>query len=331
MSKLTVTTVVLCLLISMRANAQSEREAVRTVQLKPVTSLANRTLVRLRDVATFEGFSTATEQQLQSLDLADWNAEDWAILLTKKRIRLRIALAFPDLTNVNIVGPDEIKVVHSKPEDWEPEMLTELRTELATQWNVDLSAVRVRLLQPLPETFNADQEKAGVDRMSAVLPTSVRPGTIRVTFLSYNGSRMVGPTRVMVEAQRFADVVTAAKFIESGVPISKEDIETRWQAVKSIDAQLAPEDIIGKTLRQSMQRGQPFAHRHLRTSAVNRRVVSARDTVRVMARSGSLTVELTNGIALQSGGIGDRIRIQNPDSKKTLVARVVSATEVQVE
>ena len=54
------------------------------------------------------------------------------------------------------------------------------------------------------------------------------------------------------------------------------------------------------------------------------------DRVLIVAQSGGLRIT-TTGEVKNAGKVGDRIRVQNLDSNKTLFARVIDARTVQVD
>jgi flagella basal body P-ring formation protein FlgA len=54
------------------------------------------------------------------------------------------------------------------------------------------------------------------------------------------------------------------------------------------------------------------------------------DVVQLVAESPSLKV-VTRGMAKEKGGLGDRIRVENLSSKKSVYARIVDASTVRVE
>ena len=301
------------------------------IRLRSKTELKWQRVVRLGDVAEVSGYRLADRNLLAELDLSDWSADEDSLTLRKNQIHLRLQLAFPELEAINLLGPDKITVTRGARQNREQQMLSELRSELAGQWGVGEEAVRVRLLQPLRSEKPLDRGSFVYDRISTVVPNPARPGTVRVTFLFYDGDRLVKSKRVLVDAQRFADVAIAARPLEKGATIVAEDIQSQWQSIRFAQDYLTQDEVVGKTLRLSVGRGLLLSQRHLVPSGKKSRSVKARDTVKVTTRSGPLMVTMNNGVALQSGAIGDRIRVRNPNSNKILVARIVSPSEVQVE
>ena len=59
-------------------------------------------------------------------------------------------------------------------------------------------------------------------------------------------------------------------------------------------------------------------------------VVRPRDTVRLVARKGGLTVIISAAESLQQGSVGDLIRVRNLQSNRVITGRVASREEVTI-
>lgn len=82
---------------------------------------------------------------------------------------------------------------------------------------------------------------------------------------------------------------------------------------------------LGQALRHDLPPGQPLA-----TGDVVRPVLVARSSaVRMHLDSGEISLS-AQGLALEDGGLGETIRVQNPSSKAVVLATVTSPGEVRV-
>lgn len=100
----------------------------------------------------------------------------------------------------------------------------------------------------------------------------------------------------------------------------REDIGRQpFQPLPTLD------DVVGGTTRK------PLANKEVLTRSVlvARPLVASGDEVVTVARAGGLEVR-GRAIAVQSGGLGDRVIVVNPDSRKRLYARVVADALVEV-
>jgi len=114
--------------------------------------------------------------------------------------------------------------------------------------------------------------------------------------------------------------------LRSGARIQADDIETR-----PIDPLVAnsiytePTDVIGRVLSQSMTTRVPVMPRHLeREWAVN-----ADDTVSIQIVRGGIEIE-SSGIALETGQIGDTIKILIISSGSKLIGQIVQEKKVKI-
>ena len=84
----------------------------------------------------------------------------------------------------------------------------------------------------------------------------------------------------------------------------------------------AADELVGRVAATSLRTGTWLQRRHVRRPTVQTSPdVRARDQVRVVAARGALTVALSGGVALESGRVGDSIRVRNPSSGQILTAR----------
>jgi flagella basal body P-ring formation protein FlgA len=201
---------------------------------------------------------------------------------------------------------------------------------LTEAWGVDTDAVRCRLMQPLEESlFSSD---ASADDLGVVLPHNPRPGTMRVKLLIHEQGRLRDTIDISVSTQLYAEVVVAQTNLPRHHVLQEIDLISRWQAVSKPGESTPQSALVGKSLTMPLRAGQIVQARYVSaTSVAAEPVVRTRDTVRLVARKGALTITLSDAEVLQNGAIGDRVRVRNPNSKKIVTAVVVSRNEVAVE
>ena len=124
-----------------------------------------------------------------------------------------------------------------------------------------------------------------------------------------------------------ADCVRAARPLAAGATLAAGDIVTGRSEAGPIVLQRLPEaaDVVGSRVVRRLEPGDVV----LATMVAPRQAVRSGDRVTIRAIAGSVEVE-AEGIATQSGGAGDTIRVVNSASRRPLVARVVGAGEVEV-
>ncbi len=88
----------------------------------------------------------------------------------------------------------------------------------------------------------------------------------------------------------------------------------------------AEEDIVGQEVKRRIRSGTAIPARDIGERAL----VRASQPVRVFWKDGSMTLEM-QGKALESGAMGQEIRIHNPGSGRTLRAMVVAEATAEIQ
>jgi flagellar basal body P-ring formation protein FlgA len=124
-----------------------------------------------------------------------------------------------------------------------------------------------------------------------------------------------------------APVVLLARAIEHGAALGAADLHVAARDVGSVPFGPLPsrEDVIGMKAVRDMQPGDVITAALVRAQPL----VRSGDTVRTRVRLGAVEV-FGSAVAQQSGSRNDRIRLINPDSKRTFTGRVTGAGEVEV-
>jgi flagella basal body P-ring formation protein FlgA len=88
---------------------------------------------------------------------------------------------------------------------------------------------------------------------------------------------------------------------------------------------ISPEAALGQALRHAMPPGEP-----LTASDVTRPILVARNSAVHMRLDAGVINLSAQGVALEDGGIGQTVRVQNPSSRVVVMATVLGAGEVRV-
>ena len=124
-----------------------------------------------------------------------------------------------------------------------------------------------------------------------------------------------------------APVVQLARSVATGAVLSEADLLVAVRDVGSVPFGPLPgrEDVIGTKAVRDLQPGDVITAAMLRAQPL----VRTGDTVRTRARFGAVEV-VGVAIAQQSGARNERIRLINPESKRTFTGRITGAGEVEV-
>jgi flagella basal body P-ring formation protein FlgA len=167
--------------------------------------------------------------------------------------------------------------------------------------------------RPSPTITDTNFDPAS-GRFSATLNVSV-PGMDLVM------AHLSGQVSVMLEA------AVLTHHLHPGTILKAEDLRASRVRVSLLrgGTPIAVTVALGQALRHDLPPGQP-----LTTGDVSRPVLVARNSaVRMRLDTGEISLS-AQGLALEDGGLGETVRVQNPTSKAVVLATVTSPGEVRV-
>src|SRR6056297_182795 len=156
-------------------------------------------------------------------------------------------------------------------------------------------------------------------------PSRVYPGTPSITLRIRSGERLV--TRIL-RLKWFALTVFATRDIDRGEILSPEDLDIRVASYRRSSGRIFS-DLSGicnfRTKRKISAQDAISARDVEKTMLIERR-----DRLTILSRSGAVEAEL-EGVALESGAKGSRIRVRIPLYRKDLEAIVIGKGLVLVQ
>lgn len=120
-----------------------------------------------------------------------------------------------------------------------------------------------------------------------------------------------------------AESVVPTRTIRASAIISEGDVTL--QAIKNENAFERTMDVVGQEARTTLYAGRPILFDDIGPPAV----VARNQIVMLRYQTAGLMI-VTEGRSLQRGGVGDRIRIMNLDSRATLFGQVQQDGSVKV-
>jgi flagella basal body P-ring formation protein FlgA len=133
--------------------------------------------------------------------------------------------------------------------------------------------------------------------------------------------------RLAGQAVPLADAVVLARRLRPGAAIQADDVHMARLRAPLLhgNAPLSAGAVIGMALRHDVPPGQPLV-----AADIARPVLVTRGGfVRMRLEAGGLLLA-AQGLALQDGALGDRVRVQNPSSHAVVMADVTGEGEVSV-
>jgi flagella basal body P-ring formation protein FlgA len=124
------------------------------------------------------------------------------------------------------------------------------------------------------------------------------------------------------------DTFTSTRDSDRGDVLAESDVAQAKTDVRSLppsDLFTAMDQIVGRAAKANIQSGRVLTLNMLELPTL----VKRGESVIVYVPIGGAAVTL-NGIALDSGALGDQIRVRNPDSKVIITARVTGPSRAQL-
>jgi len=158
-----------------------------------------------------------------------------------------------------------------------------------------------------------------------ISPKSIHAGTRSITIRTKYGSRTMAQ---VVRLRWFAYLVVATKDIKRGEVLSPDVLEVQLVEYKRSYRRCFSNigEVVGMGSARSIKKGEPITDRDIERPYL----VKRGDRVTVVVRSGAVDVEV-EGIALEPGFKGSRIKVRVPKFRKDIEAVVISEKMVLLD
>jgi flagella basal body P-ring formation protein FlgA len=170
---------------------------------------------------------------------------------------------------------------------------------------------------------------AGSVALATVAQMSFDSGTGRFTAMLAVTSPDMAPLNARLAGQvvAMADTVVLTRHLRPGTILTADDVRTARLHATLLhgNSPITTGDAIGEALRHDMPPGQPLSE----ADVMRPRLVVRNDVVRMMLEAEGISLA-AQGVALEEGGLGDRIRVQNPASHAVVLAEVTGSGTVRV-
>ena len=290
-----------------------------TIEMRE-SAMTDEAIVTLGDVAliTADSHSALT---LSQLDLDEFD-ENGVVRVSQNLARVRTKLA--GFQNVRWAGATHCDVRRAKIEPFAVRVFDEMQREYARALQAPLSDIKIKELQTITPP-NADR----LSRFTIVLPTRPTLGAQRCKVHAVSRRGVKQTLSVLHEVSVKRDFPVTTHGVQRGELIEAGDYH--WEPRYSTDNNkpLTALDIEGKTVGSAVPAGTELQPQML-LDPRKVKIVMPRQRVVCVAKVGSITVTMPDGVAVSAGARGETIRMRNPVSGKDFVAVVLSPTRVQV-
>lgn len=302
-------------------HVQAQQTAVVSFVASPIVE---KPIVQLADIAVVDGANSNLVSQLRALEISKLSSVGEVEEISRERLEYLLLLVGIDKANVQIEG-DGTVVTRSGVRSVDEKVTYAVTSEYAQKYSIDPEDFRVHLLRPLG---NLEQllRSPGVQLRAFPLASS-KLGSVTARLGVYAYGRLIRTFTASVEVGVVRTVPVARKLIARNQELEADDFERKQLAVRDLNFLPDDFDLVGKKLTARLNPGDIIQPTHIRAEQRKREkfVVGVRDNVTVVARKGGLAVTLGGAQALDRGRIGDTIRLRNPNSKKVMTARLITA------
>lgn len=172
----------------------------------------------------------------------------------------------------------------------------------------------------LPEGAAPSLTATGVSYDSAAQRFSLRL-TVRAAGMAPLALRLAGTLAPMTDA------IVLARHKRPGAALEPADLRLAHIKLAGLHGRtpLAAASLIGMALRHDMAEGAPLTDADVKRPVL----VTRNEAVRMALEEDGISLQ-ARGVALEDGGAGDQIRVQNPTSRAVLLAEVISPAAVRV-
>lgn len=155
------------------------------------------------------------------------------------------------------------------------------------------------------------------------------------------GAKIVGNTSVGVRCsspkswtiyqsatvQVFEQVLVASRFLAKGTILSAADLRMERRDLAALPGgyETAPEQVLGKQLRQALLAGGVISPQAVKTVPM----IKQGETVTIVVRQGGMEVS-SSGVAMSDANLGERLRVRNEASKRVVEGMVTGNRRVEV-
>ncbi|MDI3279767.1 MAG: flagellar basal body P-ring formation chaperone FlgA [Bacillota bacterium] len=284
--------------------------------------------ISLGEVADLEGGSEEERAALTRLILGQAALPGAERQLSRATVLVRLRGAGYPEERLVWSGPEAVTVRTAgrilTAREAEPVLFSLLRRRLPSpEWQLEAKVLSWPSSLRIPEGELAWELEASPQELRRAFSAGVLQPTVRALV----EGRVVASFRPRLEVLARGAVVVAAADLPPRRVLAREDLSVQVLALKGLPADVAwtQEDLLGQRLVRSVRAGEV-----LRLSAVEPVPVVEKGTEVVLTVRQRGVVVTAVGRALEDGGQGQVIRVQNVDSGKILQGRVVGPREVEV-
>lgn len=327
------------------------------IRLHPVIQVTHR-LVQLSDIAEL---ADKDRFRLEDADLIVIPDDDSHAIIDKSLIDVRLRLLGLSRTDYELIGPDQIilsvvdpgqkgnqdarfsliaatrtmpSVENPVPSQPPSDLMVEqaIQAALGRQFELPPEEVKVQLLRPFVDDRLLETEFTNAARIEVMMPVSFPYGRTNQMIQFWDGNRLAVSRMSFIEVRRRQRLLVARKAIARSDTLTEDSVAQEVRFVDALRDELQFRDLRDLPARRTIRAGEILTLNDFEGQARNtsaEQVIHARDAVRIVGERKGVKFVVPAAEALQSGHLGQLIRVRNLHSNRIVVCRVIAAGEVE--
>ncbi len=305
-------------------------EAIQ-ISIRSNRASVSKTEILVSDVCDIQGGSAQQRKKVGFLDLDDVQVGG-STDISKQQIGVRIALSLGMRHNIKISGPNSVKVSFVPIEDLQQRLEDKIRAELSSQFGIQISDVRIRLL----DTSVLLGLKKAIDTtefdVMAFLPAQLPLGEkyVQLELSDKRGNRINQKVHLRIVVLR--DVFVTTKGVTRGAVITADHIQSIKRPMLDNSVELAGKDCLGCAATRDIPPHEILTTRHVTRKPAPKKIgLKRNDLVDILLIQGPLRIRVKNAKVMTNGSKGEIVRVLNTNSNKQINAVVVDQSTVVVK
>ena len=288
-------------------------------------------VVHVGQIATLTGGPRAVRSRIAALDIADMPSAGRSVTVSRNQVDVRLKLAGLEAGSYVLDGAETVRLRMKKQTYNDQGVLDAVRLAISEQLDAPPDELEIRLTQPI--RFPVLSPAATHDvLLEPHLPELIQLGRLHLKIAIHANGRLVAFVPVLLEVRRLQTVARTLHTVPRDEIFSKDNVELVTLPLTDQFPANPQEHVWGQAARRTLRPGELVNSQDIATAKKEKPpvLVRPRDTVRIVARRGGLTVIISSAESLQQGRLGDLIRVRNLQSKRVITGRVASRDEVEV-
>ena len=286
----------------------------------------NGDVIYLGQITEIEGDDPVLVQRIKKTVISSAPLPGKSRQLNENYILLRLKQEKIDLSQVRLEASKGIEVTRGFVEIAKADIKRAVSDYLKANMPWDREKVKIRDVRV---TDSVILPKGKVTYSIEPLKNTDFKGSVPLPVYFKVDGRFQKRILVTADIDVMAEVVVAKRPLRRNKEITEDDIEMRLKNLAELPSNiiLDPEEVLGKRAKINIS-----PNKVLRPDLIEfPPLVKRGDVVVILAESSGLRITALGTVEEREGRRGERIKIENIDSKKSLYARVVDSKTVQVD